>query len=80
MRLSYFLVEQVHVVGCSTLLLTEVWRHLRHRCVIFPSYFPQEVQGSSTVRASRDTVSLAVVATGSGLQLSKRHPVGTGCV
>ena len=31
-KLSDFLVEQVHVDRCSTLLLTEVWRHLRHRC------------------------------------------------
>ena len=31
-KLSDFLVEQVHVARCSTLLLTEVWRHLRHRC------------------------------------------------
>ena len=31
-KLSDLLVEQVHVARCSTLLLTEVWRHLRHRC------------------------------------------------
>lgn len=33
MKLSDFLVEQVHVAGCSTLLLTEVWRHLRRSAV-----------------------------------------------
>ena len=40
-KLSDFLDEQVHVARCSTLLLTEVWRHLaspllRHR--VFPPY------------------------------------------
>ena len=30
-KLSDFLVEQVHIAGCSTLLLNEVWRHLWHR-------------------------------------------------